>query len=103
MDFLRMQKQPEPTETMILRSIRQYLQMHGWYVIRHHQGLGCHKGLSDLTAIRNGVTVYIEVKKRGGYQSTVQKKFQADVEDHGAKYILAKGIEDVKFLCDRAG
>lgn len=102
-NFLRIQKPPEPSETEILRGIRQYLQVHGWYVIRHHQGLGCHKGLSDLTAIRNGVTVYIECKKRNGYQSAVQKKFQADVEAHGARYILAKGIEDVKCLCEKAG
>ena len=102
-NFLRIQKTPEPSETEILRGIRQYLQVHGWYVIRHHQGLGCHKGLSDLTAIRNGVTVYIEVKKRKGYQSSVQKKFQAEIEAHGARYILAKGIEDVKCLCGKAG
>ena len=49
-------------ETIIQNQVRQLLRMDGWYVIRHQQGLGCHKGLSDLSAIKNGITIYIEIK-----------------------------------------
>jgi len=88
------------TETDILRQIRARLQWDKWLVIRHQQGLGCHKGLSDLTALKNGQTVYIEVKKPGGRQSDVQKDFQADIEAHGGVYVLAKSVDDVEFLCE---
>lgn len=90
-----------PTETEIQNAIRDHLRWHGWFVIRHQQGLGCHKGLSDLTAIKDGRTVYIEVKTPRGSQSEAQREFQADIEAHGGLYVLARGVEDVEFLCGR--
>ena len=62
-------------ETIIQNEVRQLLRMDGWYVIRHQQGLGCHKGLSDLSAIKNGITIYIEIKTPRGVQSDYQKEF----------------------------
>ncbi|MBP2638872.1 MAG: hypothetical protein H6Q72_4779 [Firmicutes bacterium] len=87
------------TESDILGQIRDRLRWDKWFVIRHQQGLGCHKGLSDLTAIKNGHTVYIEVKKPKGRQSDVQKDFQNDIESHGGVYVLAKSVDDIEFLC----
>ena len=94
-------KAPGLKETDIQNAIREHLRWHGWFVIRHQQTLGSHKGLSDLTAIKNGVTVYIEVKKPAGRQSEDQQQFQADIESHGGLYILAKSVEDVEFLCKK--
>lgn len=88
------------TETEIQASVRDWLRYHGWFVIRHQQGLGCHRGLSDLTAIRGGRTVYIEVKKRSGKLSAAQETFQAAIESHGGMYIVARCIEDVQVLCN---
>lgn len=82
-------------ETVIQNEVRQLLRMDGWYVIRHQQGLGCHKGLSDLSAIKNGITIYIEIKTPRGVQSDYQKEFQADIERYGAKYILCRKAEDI--------
>ena len=65
---------------------------------RHQQGLGCHKGLSDLTAIKGGKTVYIEVKRPMGKQSEWQLDFQADIEAHGGLYVVSRSVEDVEFL-----
>lgn len=90
-----------PKETEIQSNIRDYLRMHGWFVIRHQQTLGSHKGLSDLTAIKGGQTVYVEVKTATGSQSQDQIQFQADIEAHGGLYVLARCIEDVQFMCDR--
>ena len=102
-DFARLAKgkkdKPKgPTETDIQNAIREYLRWRGWFVIRHQQGLGCHKGLSDLTAIKNGKTVYIEVKRPMGKQSEWQLDFQADIEAHGGLYVVARSVEDVEFL-----
>ena len=102
-DFARMTKgmksKPKgPTETDIQNAIREYLRWRGWFVIRHQQGLGCHKGLSDLTAIKNGRTVYIEVKAPKGKLSEWQLDFQADIEAHGGLYVVARSVEDVEFL-----
>ncbi len=88
--------QKQNPETVIQNQIRDLLRMDGWFVIRHQQGMGCHKGLSDLTAIKDGVTIYIEVKTKTGKQSDWQREFQKDIENHGGTYILARRIEDVE-------
>ena len=86
-------------ETDIQNAIRDYLKWHGWLVIRHQQTLGSHKGLSDLTALKDGWTVYIEVKTPRGTRSQDQIDFCNDVIKHGGTYVLARSINDVKFLC----
>ena len=88
------------TENEIQTQIRMRLQYSGWYVIRHQQGMGSLKGLSDLSAIKDGRTVYIEVKKPGGVQSQYQKNFQEEIEAHGGQYILAKSVDDIKELIE---
>lgn len=91
-----MSKQPgKVSESAILAQIRQYLRLTGWYVIRHQQGLGSHQGLSDLTAVRDGETIYVEVKAPNGRQSEGQVAFQRQIEAHGARYILARSLDDV--------
>ncbi|MBQ9763391.1 MAG: hypothetical protein IJV92_03435 [Phascolarctobacterium sp.] len=83
-------------ETIIQGQVRDALRLDGWYVIRHQQGMGSHPGLSDLTAIKDGVTIYVEIKTPRGYQSDKQKKFQHDIELHGGKYIIARSIDDIQ-------
>jgi hypothetical protein len=47
-----------------------------------------------------GRSVFIEVKRPGGRQSEVQKKFQETVDAAGFEYVLAKSVEDVEHLGD---
>lgn len=73
---MKPQNLPKEKETTIQNRIRDFLSLNGWFVIRHQQSLGSLKGLSDLTAIKDGITVYIEVKTPRGVQSEYQKIFQ---------------------------
>ena len=82
-------------ESAIVTQVRHYLQALGWMVIRHHQSLGSHRGLSDLTAIRQGRTVWIECKTAKGKQSGYQSVFQDELEAHGGEYRIVRGIDDV--------
>lgn len=86
-------------EIDIQNQIRDLLGFRGWYVIRHHQSLGSLKGLSDLTAIKDGWTVYIEVKTLTGKLSEDQEKFRDNVIACGGTYVVARRVEDVQFLC----
>ena len=100
-DFARLAKgkkgKPKgPTETDIQNAIRDFLRWRGWFVIRHQQGLGSHKGLSDLTAIKNGRTVYIEVKNIFGKLSEKQIEFKSDIENHGGIYLVVRSIADIE-------
>ena len=85
-------KQPE---SVILDQVRQYLRLRGWLVFRHQQGLGAHKGFPDLTALKGGVTLYIEVRTPPGRLSEHQERFRAGCEAAGGRYIVARCLEDV--------
>ena len=83
-------------ERGILQMIRDYLRLRGWFVVRMQQGLGCHRGLSDLIAVKQGRVLFVEVKAPKGQQSTYQVEFQREIEEHGGVYVLAKSIEDLE-------
>ncbi len=94
----RKTKTPIPKESEIRAQIKQYLEWQGWFVFYHLQGLGSYPGLPDLQAVKDGRTIYIEVKRPGGRQSAKQKKFQQDLEAAGGIYILARKIEDLNMV-----
>jgi len=54
--------------------------------------------LQGVQALKDGRSVFVEVKRPGGRQSEYQKKFQAAVEAAGFEYVLAKSVEDVEHL-----
>ncbi len=85
-------------ETQIRHSITEALRLAGWDVTYHLQGIGCRIGFPDLTAMRDGETVYIEVKTETGRQSQQQKEFQRICKAHGCRYILARSLQDVEDL-----
>ena len=85
-------------ETYIRRSITEALRRAGWDVTYHLQGVGSRKGFPDLTAMKDGKTVYIEVKTETGRQSDHQKEFERICNAHGCKYILARCEDDIAEL-----
>lgn len=102
-EFLKMQKKPgspkaTASETDIMRSIRDFLRLYGWKVVRMQQSLGSEKGIPDLYAIRGGQSVWIEVKTPKGRLSKYQESWLKDLEEHGGWWIVARGIKDVEHL-----
>ena len=89
-------------ETAVKHEIIKYLNAVGVYNFPLLQGMGCHKGLPDRLAIKDGITYYIEIKAAKGKQSPNQIEFQRMIEKSGGIYILAKGIEDLRFLDNRS-
>jgi len=70
--------------------------MDGWDVTYHQQGPLCRKGFPDLTALKDGLTLYIEVKTQTGKQSAWQVEFEKTCKAHGGTYVLARSVEDIK-------
>lgn len=83
-------------ESDIQAQIKQYLQYHGWYVVKIHQSLGSVRGIADLYALKDGRHVWIEVKTPRGRLSEYQEKFRNEIEGHGGTYMVARGIEDLE-------
>jgi len=84
-------------ETIIRKGIMAELRRAGWFVIYNMQmGFGQHKGLADLTCMRDGTVIFVECKTPEGKQSPEQIQFQKDTEAHGVRYILARSVYDVR-------
>ena len=83
-------------ESLILQQVRDMLRLDGWDVTRHQQGLGSRRGFPDLTALKDGVTLYIEIKTATGKQSAYQVEFEKVCKAHGGTYIVARSVEDIK-------
>ena len=86
----------EPTESEILTVVRDFLRLRGWFVIRNQQGLGSHLGMADLTAIKNGKVIFVEVKTPKGRLGEYQRKFKRDIEEHGGIYLVVRSVEELE-------
>lgn len=94
------------SEQDIQKSILEYLSLTGWFAYKNNT-VGIYKketnsyipnpsrGLADITAIKNGEVIMIEVKKPGGKQSEYQKEFQRKWEENGGKYYLMVSLDDL--------
>jgi len=85
-------KQPE---SAILGAVRDALRMDGYDVTRHQQGLGSRRGFPDLTALKDGRTLYIEIKTATGRQLPFQIEFERICWEHGGTYIVARSVDDI--------
>lgn len=83
-------------ETAIKHGIKHYLGIYNWFCFPILQGLGAHKGIPDMIACKDGITLFIEVKTANGKQSEYQKHFQDCIEQSGCIYILARSSKDVE-------
>lgn len=82
-------------ESCLKKGIKQYLRLTGWKVWSNYQTMGSVPGMSDLTALRDGVYLWIEAKIRPRKQSPTQKEFQAMIEDGGGIYLLIYDIDEL--------
>jgi len=82
-------------ETAILRAVRDYLRVQGWLCIRMQQGIGSHKGIADLYCLKDGRSVWLEIKTPTGKQSRHQEAFQDQVRNYGGEYAIARSLDDV--------
>lgn len=83
-------------EGIVLRAVKEILRMKGWYVMRIQQGMGCHRGISDLIAIKEGITIYIETKSPNwkGKLNKDQEQFKNEIEDHGGTVLIIDSIDE---------
>jgi hypothetical protein len=94
-------------ETDIRNGIKAYLELLGWGVKRVQQYSSrryrADKGISDLLAMKNAKTIYVEVKTEKGEQSADQKEFEEMCIKHKNKYFLVQSIDDMKSQLSKEG
>jgi len=82
-------------ESIIKVHIRTYLQKLGWYYRAIAANQFTRGGIPDAFAIKNGVTLFIEVKSEKGKLSPEQIQTGSEINSHGGNYIVARSVEDV--------
>jgi Holliday junction resolvase len=87
---------PKILESDIQAEIKDYLNWCGWFCFKNHQSLGSYKGVADLYALKDGRSVWIEVKTPKGKLSKHQEKFKNLIEAKGGEYIVARCLDDVR-------
>jgi len=83
------------SETEIKHQIKEYLAWSGWFCFSILQGLGAKRGIADIYAIKNGRSIWIEVKTMRGRQSIYQKDFEEAIKAHGGEYLLVRSLNEL--------
>jgi len=82
-------------------TVRDYLRWKGWLVFHNLQGVGCHKGLTDLVAVKMDRCFFLEIKTGRATLNEHQKEFKRQIEAHGGehvRFLTVRGLEDLKPL-----
>jgi hypothetical protein len=56
------------------------------------------RGVSDIILVHVGRPYFLEVKRKGTYQSPEQKEFEKRAQQAGALYAVVRSIDDVRDL-----
>lgn len=82
------------TEKSIMLGIMQALGFKDWYVIRMPPSIYTSgKGIPDLYACKQGVSVWIEVKTEKGKLSPSQERITRLLDEAGATVIIARSVD----------
>ena len=90
-------------ESEIQKAVIDYLRLKGWFVWKNNQAgiykkeTGSYiplqvKGVADLTAIKDGKVVFIEVKTGKGKLSDHQEAFRKAIVKAGGFYVISRGV-----------
>lgn len=110
----------EIKEAQILKDVESWLSLHHFWFMRCNNSAGkaqsgmfmrsftCNghpvKGVSDIYAIKDGVTFWIECKRPiGGVLSVDQRNFLDAMNRHGAVGIVVNSIESLELQLKEAG
>lgn len=85
------------TESTIQGSIKRTLEIYGWFVSKLIQTST--NGIPDLMALKNGKTVFIEVKRPGNKPTPLQQFRHEQLRKKGFDVIVATKISDIQYLC----
>jgi hypothetical protein len=81
------------SENDIKTDCKEWLDFNGWFHFPIIQNFKIAKGMSglpDRIAIKNGIVLFIEIKKPGGKWSAKQQEFAESVRQHGGHYIVVE-------------
>ena len=106
------------TEGQLTRQIKDYLQFernlkHLWFSRlnsgdfflpagsgKFYRVTGCGKGTADFIVIKDGRTIFIELKSAKGKQSPDQRNFEIEIQEQGARYFVVREFEELQKILE---
>lgn len=82
------------SESIIQREIIKHLEDEGWYVLKLIQTNK--NGIPDLMAIRQGITIFVEVKRAGAKARPLQEYRMKEINLKGVNSFVAHSVEEIK-------
>jgi hypothetical protein len=86
--------------------VTEFLEWSHWFVFpnvegRSKSGRSTYAGITDLTAIKAGVTLWIEIKVNGDTLRESQEEFKFEVTTHGGHWIECRdGMDELVSYID---
>lgn len=62
----------------------------------YYKAAGVLPGVADLCVLLPSRSLYIEMKRKDGYQKDSQKEFQKKIEAMGYKYFICRSLDEFK-------
>ncbi len=88
-------KRKQQHESIIRKAVKDFLKYDEWFVFTNYQSALSYPGVADLTATKEGVTVWVEIKTETGKQSQNQIDFERDIKNAGGNYVVVRNIDDI--------
>jgi len=97
-------KEYKPNHSDIKKGVTDYLKYGGWFVFYVQQGPLSYKGITDIIACRNSITIYVEIKTETDVLNHHQVKFRDNILLSGCLHVVARSINDIdRFVTDNFG
>lgn len=94
------------SEAQLQTLIVDYLRLRGWVVLETYKGskrggsVWHTKGMPDVYAVRNGRSVWLEVKTREGRVGPEQKAVHEALRNAGVECYVVRSLEEVQRLVE---
>ena len=82
-------------EKTIVNQIKNRVEKAGGMAIKLHGGPYQVAGLPDLVVIRNGETIWLEVKTPTGRVTAIQEAMHRKMREHGARVYVVRSADEV--------
>jgi len=86
-------------ESSLVRLISQHLRRRGWLVHKNHGGPMVAPGWPDLTCIRAGRVVFLEVKRPGEQPSKIQEHVLAQLAGQQIPAAVVTSVKEAVKIC----
>lgn len=81
-------------ESSVQTSIKKHLKDNGWFVTKLISTSTA--GIPDLMAIKDGQTIFVEVKRKGGRTSAIQDYRIDELRQYGVKVFVSDSLDQFK-------